>query len=415
MDNVSFPLEPRGELLSSLDEIFDRILSSRIFRNREILRPDYIPEQLPHREEQILKLGSILAPVLKGSRPSNVFIFGLPGTGKTAVTKFVVGKLSERAESYNVGFAHAYINCRRTDTPYQVLSEIAKSLGVKVPFTGLSTAEVYRRMLKGIEATGKSLLIVLDEIDYLVNRHGDDILYRLLRINEELSRGSISIVGITNDINLTERLDPRVKSSLGEEELVFPPYDALQLEDILRDRAKDAFQEGVLGEGVVSLCAALAAKEHGDARRALDLLRVSGEIAEREGAETVTEAHVRKARTEIEKNRVVEVLKTIPLHGKLVAASIMIAERRHRIVTTGEVYRVYRELCETAGVEVLTSRRVSDIINELDMLGVISAEVVSLGRYGRTKVIKTTVPRSMILEALSSEARLEPILSSGIL
>lgn len=403
-----------GGAILSLDEIFNRIITSKIFKSREKLRPDYVPEELPHREGEILKLGSILAPVLRGERPSNVLIFGLPGTGKTAVTRYVLSKLVERAQNINLPFSYTYINCRKTDTPYQVLSEVAKAVGVKVPFTGLSTAEVYRRLFRGLEAKTNNLLIVLDEMDNLISRHGDDVLYKLLRINEETVKGKISIIGIANDLRLTEKLDPRVKSSLGEEEIVFPPYDAIQLRDILKNRAKEAFNDGVIEDGVIELCAAFAAKEHGDARRALDLLRVSGEIAEREGSSKVTENHVRIARAEIEKNRVIEVLKTMPLHVKLVFTSIYIAEKLRKIVTTGEVYRVYENLCKVVGVEPLTSRRVSDILNELDMLGVLSAEVVSLGRHGRTKIIKSRVPKTIIVEALSSDVRVEKILASRI-
>lgn len=394
----------------SLEEIFNRIMISKIFKCREKLRPDYVPEELPHREGEILRLGSILAPMLRGERPSNILIFGLPGTGKTAVTRYVLRRLVERSQAINSPFSFAYVNCRKTDTPYQVLSEAAKSIGVKVPFTGLSTAEVYRRLFRGLEAKATNLLVVLDEVDNLVKRHGDDVLYKLLRINEETVKGKVSIVGITNDLRLTEELDPRVKSSFGEEEIIFPPYDALQLRDILESRAREAFREGVVEYGVIELCAALAAKEHGDARRALDLLRIAGEIAEREGSETITPSHVEKARVEIEKNRVVEVIKTMPLHVKLVIASIYLVEKSKKLVTTGEVYRMYENICRSMSLEPLTPRRVSDILNELDMLGLISAEVVSLGRYGRTKIIKSRVSRSTVVEALSSDVRIGRVL-----
>jgi len=393
-----------------LDEIFDKISSSRIFKSRETLRPDYIPQNLPHRDNEIRKLGSILAPILNGERPSNVFLYGLPGTGKTAVTKYVLSKLYDKTLKSNVNFTYAYINCRRTDTPYRVLADIAYNIGVKVPFTGLSTAEVYRRIVRGLSGTSKILLIVLDEIDHLVRKHGDDILYKLVRINEELTSAKISLIGITNDIRLTEILDPRVKSSLGEEEIIFPPYDALQLEDILSERAKIAFNEGVLEEGVIPLCAALAAKEHGDARRALDLLRIAGEIAERLGDERVREAHVKMAREEIEKNRVIEVLRTMPLHGKLVTLSVVATSRKETVPTTGAIYRTYAQLCETLNVEVLTPRRISDIINELDMLGIITARLISRGRYGRTKVIKLNISHEMLKEAFSNEERISNIL-----
>jgi len=394
-----------------LEDIFLRIIRSTIFRNRDILKPDYIPAKLPHREKEIRKLGGILAPVLKGSRPCNVFIYGLTGTGKTAVTKYVTRKLIETAKKFNANVRVAYVNTRQTDTPYRVLMELAESVGVKVPFTGIPAAEVYRRFIRGLENLGATLIVVLDEIDYLVKKHGDDILYRLSRTNEILNNSEISMIGITNDVRFSEILDPRIKSSLGEVEMVFPPYDAVQLEDILSERAKKAFYEDTLDDGVIPLCAALAAKEHGDARKALDLVRVAGELAEQEGARKVTIDHVWKARDELEKDKVSEIVRTMPFHGKLVLASIYrLQMRKTSPPTTGEIYSEYRALCEGMDIASLTYRRISDIVNELDMLGLVEAQIVNRGRYGRTKIVKLNVQPKIIEEVMSGDRYLEGIL-----
>ncbi|RLG85934.1 MAG: cell division control protein Cdc6 [Thermoprotei archaeon] len=386
--------------------IFERATSSSIFINREVLRPDYIPDELPHREEQIARLGSILAPALQGARPSNVFIYGLTGTGKTAVTKFVLKKLKQKALQLGVNVISCYVNVRQDDTTYRVILRLSECLGLRLPFTGLSTAEAYRRFIEALDAKSAIFISVLDEIDFLVRKQGDELLYRLTRGNEELAHSKITVVGITNDIKLVENLDPRVRSSLGEVEIVFPPYNAVQLEDILRQRAKLAFRPGVLGEGVIQLCAALAAREHGDARRALDLLRVAGEIAEREGSSKVLLEHVYKARMEIERDRVSEVVQTLPLHGKLILYSILSITRGQGSATTGEVYNYYRALCRRLGIESVTQRRASDIISELDMLGVINARIVSRGRYGKTRIISLAAPYEAIEAALLEDPRI---------
>ena len=149
----------------------------------------------------------------------------------------------------------------------------------------------------------KAIVLVLDEIDQAVKKISDNFIYTLTRLNSELKNAQISIVGISNSLTFMDNLDPRVRSSLGEEEIVFPPYNALQLQDILRERAEQAFKEGILEEGVIAKCAAFAAREHGDARRALDLLRVAGELAEREGSKTVTLMHIDEANNKIEFRR----------------------------------------------------------------------------------------------------------------
>jgi cell division control protein 6 len=395
----------------SIEEIFERYVESKIFKDREKLLPDYVPEELPHRDEQILKLASILAPALRGSRPSNVFIYGLTGTGKTAVTKYVLRKMKEKAPQT---VEYAYINCRQNNTSYRVLAELAKHVGVKIPFTGLALGEVMKRLLQGLERRRYVLIVVLDEIDNLVKRQGDDVLYFLTRVNENLSSSKVSLIGITNDLKFTEFLDARVKSSLGEEELVFPPYSATQLEDILRRRAKEALHEGVVDDEVLRRVAAIAARQNSDCRLALDILLKAADIADREGASRITLEHVEKARNEIEKNLAVDIIKTMPLHVKLVLASIYLLSRSDsaRMITTGLIYDKYKELVGKVGIEPVTSRRVSDIINELDMTGIINAKVISLGRYGRTKVVSLGVPARNVEEGLMSDLILRSLIEN---
>ncbi len=398
---------------SVLEGVFDRFLkSARIFKDREILRHDHVPENLPHREDQIRFLGEIVAPVLKGVRCSNILIYGKTGTGKTAVSKYVLKKLNQKALGCASPVRFCYVNCRWVGTEYRVLSALCYALGVKVPFTGLALGEVFDRFRKGLDTQNGVFIVVLDEIDALVKTHGDTILYELTRVNETLNLGKTSIVGISNDLRFKDFLDPRVLSSLSEEETVFRPYDAAEIRDILLERAKSAFFTGVLSDSALSLCAALAAAEHGDARRALDFLRVAGELAEREGAEIITEEHIRRAETRIEHDRVVEALKNLPAHSKLVLLGVyLLVKANVARAITGEIYEIYCELCEQAGLTPLTQRRVSGLINELDVIGLLNALVVSMGRYGRTKKIRLGVPRSVIRSVFMEDERLGRLIS----
>jgi cell division control protein 6 len=393
---------------SILDEVFDRFCNSTgVFKDREVLRHDYLPERLPHREDQIRCLGEAIAPVLKGARCSNIFVYGKTGTGKTAVTKYVLNRLEAKARDIGAPVSFCYVNCRLAGTEYRVLASLCQSVNFTVPFTGLSLGEVFDRFKQGLDATKRLLIIALDEVDAIVKARSDILLYELTRINETLTRSKVSIIGISNDLRLKEFLDPRVLSSLSEEEIVFRPYNAAELRNILAERAQMAFREGALSEGALSLCAALAAAEHGDARRALDLLRVAGEVAERKGADTVLEDHVREAERLIEHNRVVDALANLTLHSKLVILSVYHLVRANGYqAVTGEIYEVYSELCGELAVTPLTQRRVSTLVNELDALGLLNAKVVSMGRYGRTKKIRMEVTRTLIKEAFSNDSRL---------
>lgn len=385
-----------------------------IFRkDREILRPSYIPDELPHRGEQINHLASILATALNGQRPSNVLIFGKTGTGKTATIKYI-GKEIRRAESKYNRVDFLYMNCEVVDTQYGVLHNIGnqfiEDFNERIPFTGWSTERVYNILREKIDVNDRVIVIALDEIDKLVYKSGDDVLYHLTRINDDLENAKVSVIGISNDLKFTEFLDPRVRSALGEEKLVFPPYNAEQLKDILYQRAKLALEENVLDEGVIPLCAALAAQEHGDARRALDLLRVAAEISERGQEEKVLEAHVTRAKNKIELDCVSEAMKTLPTQSKLVLMGILMNEEQGNIrLTTGEVYETYKDLCRLTNIAVLTQRRITDLISELDMLGLIHARVKSFGRGGRTKEIESSIPYMEGKRVLGDDPLLEQI------
>lgn len=351
-----------------------------------------------------------MAP-LRGETPSNLFIYGKTGTGKTASVKHVSKELERVADRAPRRVEVVYLNCEVVNTQYRILATLANifleklkkryssgyvsSLGFpeSVPMTGWPTDEVYRCFFRALDHDPQLAVIVLDEIDRLVLKSGDEVLYNLTRMNSDLVKAKVSIVGISNDLNFMSYLDPRVRSSLSEEELVFPPYNALQLKDILEKRAGMSYVDGVLGDGVISLCAAHAAREHGDARRALDLLRIAGELAEQEGVEMVTVGHVRRAFEKMEQDKMVEVVRTLPSQSKLVLFSVvLLTERNSHKIVTGDVYTVYRALCRQEGLDVLTQRRVSDLISELDMLGIINAQIISKGRYGRTKEITLSIP-----------------------
>lgn len=383
-----------------LTNFFDKFLEKEpLFTNKKVMQANYMPDAILHREKQIQQLANIFAPVLRNDKPSNVFIYGKTGTGKTLCTLYTLCQLEDYSKERKLEFKPIYINCKLkkvTDTEYRLVAELAKEMGKAVPITGLPTDEVYNIFIGALEEKKQIVLLVLDEIDRLVKKTGDELLYNLTRINSQLKNSQIAFIGISNDTRFMEDVDPRVKSGLGEEDVVFTPYNAIELKDILKKRAAKAFRKDTVMDGVLEKCAAYAAREHGDARRALDLLRVAGEIAERTGAENVTEEHIDRAEEKIEENRVVEIVSTQPKQSQVVLHSILEMPSNGRKIETGDIYEKYKEVCKKTGQIALTQRRVSDLIGELDMLGLINAKVVSKGRYGRTREIYTTIPEDLL-------------------
>lgn len=386
---------------TNLRELFTEFIEkTSIFVNKDALNPTFLPNTLLHREKYIKQLGTILAPLLRKEHVSNVMIFGWTGVGKTAVTKFVVKELKEMAERINQPIETVYINCKmeKINTEYRLLARVAEELGEEVPMTGLPTDRVYKTLHKTINRTGTPIIIILDEIDSM--DQASDGLYDLTRINYELTTGArVSVIGISNDLNFLDKIDAKVKSSFSGEDLIFPPYNAPQLTDILRQRSDVAFLPETPQAGVIEKCAALAAQEHGDARRALNLLRVSAEIADRTGSDKIREIHIQSAEERIDMESLSEVTRTLPKQTQILLWSIF---RTHEIkqddLSTGDIYDQYTISCKDTGLTPLTQRRISDLISELDILGIITTKIISKGRYGRTREITIPINQKQLLQ-----------------
>jgi archaeal cell division control protein 6 len=386
-----------------LGDIFNSAVNNSLFENKGVLQVRYTPESIPHRDDQIKSIASILASTLRGERPSNLFVYGKTGTGKTLSVQYVQNELLKKAEELNVDVRFEYLNCKLkkvADTEYRILAALINQLGGSVPATGLPTDQVWSKFIELVDSKKQLIVFILDEVDQAVKKMSDNFLYSLTRLNSELNQAQISLIGISNDVTFLENIDPRVRSGLGEEEFVFPPYNAIQLQDILNDRCAQAFKENVVADGVIAKCAAYAAREHGDARRALDLLRIAGELSEREGNENIGEEYIDLANNKMERDKILDIVEAEPKQFQLVLYSILQLTRSAKNggierFYTGDVYNYYQQVCDQTKTDSLTQRRISDIIAEIDMLGLINAKVISKGRHGRTREIKLSVPSNL--------------------
>ena len=398
----------------AVDKLLDDATSGRsILKKRDVLHFTFIPEVILHRDNELAKITQALLPILKKSRPSNLLVYGKPGTGKTLVVKTILSKIQKRVEKSDFPIKLVYTNAKDETTLYGLLVSFGRQLGLKtqkeLPTTGLSISGVFNRLLDVIQKNTTNAVFVIDEIDYLaelISKTGKDILYNLTRANERLKTGSLTLIGISNDLTFKERLDPRVLSSLSEEEIVFTNYTMEQIKEILLDRIKTAFIQGTVEPAAVNLCAAMAGQEHGDARRAIDLLRVAGELAEREQSETVKEDHIRRASQKMEEDKETTVLNSYPLHEKLLIIAVM----RAKGSSTGEIYQAYKGLCKTIRQKEITQRRVTQILGDIELSGLITGKIVHQGMHGRTKKYNLTIQPDVIKKTFKDDLILTDVL-----
>lgn len=384
-----------------VEHFFEQYLTkASLFHDKSYLLSSHFPKEILYRDDLLHEVANILAPALRLEKPSNLFIYGKTGTGKTLSVRHILQSMVALAEQQNIPLKGIYINCklkRVADTEYRLIAQLIKECGQEVPPTGLPTDEVYNIFYKLVDSKKQVFLLVLDEIDQLTKKIGDEMLYNLTRINSELLQAQIALIGISNNLVFAETLDPRVKSSLSQEAVIFPPYNALQIQEILRQRAALAFSEGALERGVIEKCSAYAARDHGDARRAIDLLRVAGELAERSGAVTINVSHLDEAERKVESDTIMASVLNHPKQFHCVLYAILLYSHQKKNVFTGEIYEIYQQVCRQSGQHSLTQRRVSDILAELDLLGIIQAKIISKGRYGRMREVSLSLDEELAL------------------
>ncbi len=395
------------------ENIFEKEFNKEsVFIDRNLLSPHFTPTELPFREKQIKEISSILAPAIKEKKADNIFIYGKPGTGKTTVTRKVLNQLLEFSSSKNLKITGTYVNCRNHNKKYRVLLKIVKDFYPEENFLGFSGAFVYEKLLDYVKK-GKNLIIVLDEIDKIKDL--DELVYSLSRANDEVETGSLTIIGISNNLMFKDRLDQRTKSSLCEHELIFPPYNAQELREILKQRALKAFKENVVEESAINLAAAISAQESGDARTAVMLLLRAGEIAERKELLKVTDEEVKRAKNKVEEELILNMISTLPKQEQLVLLAIACLSTENKgikkitgnieegVLFSGEIYEEYTRIAKKFQEDIVSARWYREYVSELEMYGLIFSTNSGKGIRGQTRLIKLGFDAHKIKEAIEKE------------
>jgi len=384
----------------SIRDMLDDEGDASVFVNRDLVEPDTIidEERIVGRDDQLESVVSFLKPTLQGNRPPNMLLYGPAGTGKSLIIGAVTQQIIELCQSKGERFGVVDINCQPINTldqaVYELVQTVAQDVGteVGVPETGVSTKRKYRRLYELINEHYDSVIFILDEIDLLVGRRENDepayskLLYQLSRAsNTNEIEGRVSVAALTNDPKFMEDIDGRAESSFNPRDVYFPDYDATQLREILENR-RDAFRQDALEDDVIPLVAAFAAQSHGDARKAIDLFRGAGDLADERGDEVVTEDHVRESQEEIDKDRSLKLVEGLTTQKKIslyaTAAVAYHSNRTGSSVPSPVGFKVYQWVTNELDADQMTRETYVKYVKELSTYGLISTSRKSRGRGG---------------------------------
>ena len=418
------PTESSSQSIEEMLLEFDE--QEGLIRDRSLLDPNYVVDEdrIVGRDDQLQEVTKMLRVALGDNRPPNLFLYGPSGTGKSLITKAVCNNISQICESRDIRFGTIEINCQDLDTLGVTVYELAKQAAaeagveVQVPKHGVSTKEKWDELFRIVNTHFDSFVFVLDELDMLIGRRDKQepafsrLLYQLSRAgaDDDLT-AYISVVAISNDTRMMESVGSRAVSSFTPEDVHFDDYDATQLRAILR-RRQDAFHEDVVDDDVIPLAAAFAAQTHGDARKAIDLMRVAGELAEREGDERVREEHVRGAQQKVEKNRVLEVVRGISTQKKLClyATATVAAQTDNGTARSTTGYRVYQFLTDSLDADQYHQETYVNKMKELTTYSLVDFERRSHGpSSGMFLEFQFGERPETILDTLREDSRIESV------
>ena len=392
-------------------KVTDRIrhmVHSAIIKNRRYLEDEQLikSEQLDVfdeifsasvRDAEIKELSSHFAPIFRQDHPCHLAIWGKTGTGKTLTFTYFLKLLTEMCQTSGIPIRHVHLDLSNPRPCFRALNDLACLLNASKRYEkGISLEEMMFHIERKLSRYHGYLVLFIDEVDN-VRHDKDNFMTFLVRRLPQQVPAKVILVLASNRLNWPDQLDPRVKSFLRINELVFEPYNAIDLQHILRIRVEKALDAGSVEPGVIEKIAALACREHGDARKAVQLLAKSAYWAEKAGSRLTSEI-IDQAANELETDRYLTMVRSAPTQMKAVMAAVIEATRRREkeVLGTGEAYEAYQGFCRRTDIRALTGRAFGDLLAELDLYCLIRCRVISRGRYGRSREIHMDLPEEFV-------------------
>ena len=348
------------------------------------------------RDREIRELSSHFAPVFRNDHPIHLSLLGKSGTGKTVSMRYFLSMLQDLCAKQDIDLRYIHLDLSTPKPCFRALNDLACYLKAAKRYKkGISLDELMCRIEEKLVSYRGYFVLFVDEVDHVRRDFDAFIKFLVKRLPQKIS-AKLVLIFSSNKLNWQDPIDPRIKSFLKVNELVFEPYNALDLRKILTIRVNKALNPKLVQDGVVEKLSAISSRNHGDARKAVELLSKSAHLAEKAGTE-ITINTVDQAQEEIEQDKYLALIRNSPHQLQAALLAIITASgTRQRTLNTGDAYQAYRLFCDKIDLHTLTQRAFSDLVSELDMYGFIQARVFSRGRYGRTKEINVHLPYDLV-------------------
>jgi len=398
--------------VDSTESLIENLHASRKKRSL-LINPDYLDdEKLPEeeraavlkeifnkniRKKQLSRIISHLSPVLDGAHPPSALIYGPTGSGKTVSLIHVLSTFGKVSKRHGIRFNYRYIDLTSPKSNFAALNEVAIALdntnrryrkGIPVEF-------MQTKIIKTLSGYNGFFTLLIDEADN-IRPNPDDFLTFLAKTLPRKISCRLILILVTNRLDWEKTLDPRILSFLKKTDIIFEPYDALDLVEILKLRSEKALKKDKVHKTALKKVAAYASRETGDARKAVELLAKAVKVAEEtSGFLTVKEVDIAEERLEVDKSA--ELINALATQQRItLQACYTLFKQGATKISTGQAYEVYKAICSSQGFRPLAQRRFCDMISFLDLYGLIDARVVSMGRYGKTREIMSALPDQVI-------------------
>jgi archaeal cell division control protein 6 len=378
--------------MDSMEILDEGFRSPSLIIDENKLSKDYLPQNLHYRNDQLKSLAQNFRGVLDSQMSSNcVIITGSVGVGKTSIAKKFGQWISLRAAESKVNVRYIHVNCRRARTPFMVLLHIIKELNENIANRGFAADEFLDMIIEIIEAQRMNLILVLDEVEFVIQKGGIDLLYALSRTADDRStnKHQIGLILIAKNTQFLSFLDESTSSSLTAPVIKVDPYSKNELFAILKDRVDECFLPNSITTDSIELIADIAANKGGDARHALEILHIAGKIADMKESKIVIPEYVRIAKENIDPTVLRDTLCELNLHKLLLLLGVVRTLKHTKLayIHTGLAKEAYGIACEEYDVEPRKHTQVWEYIQDLEFLGIINTDKSSIGQRGTTTLI----------------------------